>query len=334
MTTSNNVWFGFQASQDGCDFDDMKRLAQEAERQGFNLFTIIDHFMNQFHPEIPRNHPLECWTTLAGLAAVTRKIRLGPLVSCYAYRRPTVLAKMATTVDIISGGRLIFGIGAGSSGDWQVQEFKGFMGRFPPTRERVRGLRETVEICKSMFSNEWTTYHGRLYKVDDAYNSPQPIQKPVPIMVGGGGEKRTLRIAAEHADISHVGVTSIRELEILEAKLSALRRHCRAVGRDYDAIRKGSTCAIFIGRTEDEAKTKLKRFAAYAGIPPEPLFHAAFVKCGTPDVVVDGIREFVDRGLELITCFFCNIKGVDERDINADVEDMRLFADEVIPQFV
>jgi len=159
---SEGVWFGVQADQNGPDFEDMKRLAQEAEQQGFNLFTIHDHFMNSFHPEVPRNHPIECWTTLAGLAAVTRKIMLGPLVSCYAYRRPTVLAKMATTINIISGGRLIFGIGAGSSGDWQVQEFKGFMGRFPPTRERVRGLRETVEICKSMFTNEWTTYHGRL----------------------------------------------------------------------------------------------------------------------------------------------------------------------------
>ena len=332
--TSNNVWFGVQAPQYGCDFDDMKRLAQEAERQGFDLFTILDHFINEFHPESPRNHPLECWTTLAGLAAVTSKIKLGPLVSCYAYRRPTVLAKMATTIDIISGGRLLFGIGAGSSGDWQVQEFKSFMGRFPPAGERVRGLRETVEICKSMFTRERTTYHGKLYKVDDALNSPQPIQKPVPIMVGGGGEKRTLRIAAEHADISHFGVSRIRDLEILEAKLSALRRHCMAVGRDYDSVRKGSACVIFIGHTEDEAKAKLKRFAVYAGMPPEALFRAAFVKCGTPDVVVDGIREFVDMGLGLLTCIFYSIKGVDERDINADVEDMRLFADEVIPQFV
>jgi len=84
---SEDIWFGIQAVQNGCDFEDMKRLAREAERLGFDLFTIIDHFMNEFHPEIPRNHPLECWTTLAGLAAVTRKIRLGPLVSCYACAR-------------------------------------------------------------------------------------------------------------------------------------------------------------------------------------------------------------------------------------------------------
>ncbi len=147
---------------------------------------------------------------------------------------------MATTIDIISGGRLIFGIGAGSSGDWQVQEFNGFMERFPPTWERLRGLEEAVGICKGMFTSERTTYHGRLYDVNNVLNSPQPIQKPIPIMIGGGGKKRTLKIEAKHADISHVMFRAGGDSEIFQSKLSALRRHCEAVGRDYDEIRKGT----------------------------------------------------------------------------------------------
>ena len=128
---------------------------------------------------------------------------------------------------------MIFGVGAG----WHEEEFKGFIGRFPPKRERLRGLRETVEICKSMFTQERTTYHGRMYQIDNVLNSPQPVQKPVPILIGGSGEKVTLKIAAEHADISHI-VTS--DLDTLDHKLAVLEKHCENVGRDYNDIRKGS----------------------------------------------------------------------------------------------
>ena len=180
------LWFGIHAPPQGRDFEEMKRICQAAEEAGFDLFTMTDHFMNMGQPDGPSRHPLECWSTLAGLAAVTTKIRLGPLVSCYYYRRPTVLAKIATTVDIISNGRLIFGIGAG----WHQKEFAGFMDRFPPVKERMMGLEETIQICKSMFKNERTTFRGKLYNVENVLNSPLPIQRPPPIMVGGGGVKK------------------------------------------------------------------------------------------------------------------------------------------------
>jgi len=309
----------------------MKRVCLEAERKGFDLFTVIDHFMAQFPLKDRDNNPLESWTTLAGLAAVTSRIRLGPLVSCYAYRRPTVLAKMATTIDIISNGRLVFGIGAGSSHGWQVQEFKGFMGRFPPTRERLRGLEETVEICKGMFNNERTTYYGRLYKVDDVLNSPQPIQRPIPIMIGGGGERRTLRIAAKHADISHLGFSGpTSDIKILDAKLSALRKHCEAVGRDYDEIRKSVSFVIFTGRTEAESEAKFGRFCDAIGMPRGSSWGP--IRCGTPDKVASAIKEYVDKDLGLITCTFYNFDDTHARDIDADLDDMNFFYDEVIPQ--
>ena len=185
---SDDIWFGIHAPPEGKTFDDMKFIARTVEEAGFNLLTMTDHFMHMRDPNGPSNHPLECWTTLAGLAAVTNKIKLGPLVTCYAYRLPTVLAKMATTVDIISNGRLILGLGAGNSMMNEV-EFKGFLGRFPDTPERLRGLRETAEICKQMLSNERSSYHGKIYQVDNVLNLPQPIQKPVPLLIGGRGEK-------------------------------------------------------------------------------------------------------------------------------------------------
>ncbi|MDQ1279623.1 MAG: hypothetical protein QG670_885, partial [Thermoproteota archaeon] len=144
------IWFGIHAPPEGRNFEETRQICQIVEEAGFDLFTMTDHLMNMRNPNGAINHPLESWTTLAALAAVTKKIRLGTLVTCYAYRRPTILAKVATTVDIISNGRLIFGIGAG----WHEEEFRGFMNRFPPVKERLQGLRETVEICRSMFANE------------------------------------------------------------------------------------------------------------------------------------------------------------------------------------
>jgi len=262
--------FGIHAPPEGRDFIEMKRICLAVEAAGFDLFSTTDHFMNMRNPEGPGNHPLECWTTLAGLATVTTRIKLAPLVSCYAYRRPTVLAKMATTVDIISGGRLIFGIGAG----WHEAEFNGFMGGFPPARERLQGLRETVEICKAMFSNERSTYRGKLYRVNNILNSPQPVQKPMPIMVGGGGEKVTLKIAAEHADISHFFANSF---DHLEQKLSALKKHCKTVGRDYTQIVKATSI-----RTGNLGES------------------------GTLNKIVEDVQEYKKRDVGLITFILSN----------------------------
>ena len=161
-----DVWFGVHVPPEGRDFNYMRGVCRSAEKLGFDMFTLTDHFMNMGNPLGSGSHPLECWTLLAGLASITKRIKLGPLVSCYAYRSPTVLAKMATTVDIMSSGRLIFGIGAG----WHELEFKGFMGGFPSTGRRLRGLRETVEICESMFTSEHTVYNGKLYRVHNVLN--------------------------------------------------------------------------------------------------------------------------------------------------------------------
>lgn len=268
------IWFGIHAPPEGRNFEETKNICQATEEAGFDVFTITDHFMNMRNPNGLANHPLESWTTLAALAAVTKKIKLATLVTCYAYRRPTVLAKMATTVDIISGGRLIFGIGAG----WHEEEFKGFMGRFPPAKERLQGLRETIEVCKTMFTNERTTYHGKLYTVDNVLNSPQPVQKPIPIMVGGAGERVTLKIAAKHADISHLFAA---DLDDLEHKLSVLKKHCETVGRDYNNIRKATSMNLENLETPN-----------------------------TIEKTVNNIKEYKNRGIGLITFRFSNLNDL------------------------
>jgi F420-dependent oxidoreductase-like protein len=308
---SDVSWGAFIWPEDK-DFAEMKRYCLQAEALHYDLFMITDHFMNMREPNRPDRHPLECWTTLAGLAACTSRIRLGPLVSCYAYRAPPVLAKMATTVDIISGGRLVFGIGA----CWHETEFNDYFGRYPPNRERLQGLEETVEICKSMFRNERTTYHGHLFSVNKALNSPRPVQASIPILIGGGGEKRTLRIVAKHADYCHFFANDVATLD---RKLAILKQHCRAVGRDYDALKKGVGVSVVIGRDEAEAKGRLKRLAALFGITADDQRKQLGDVYGTPEAVTACLQTFVARGIDLLTPRFFYM------------DSMVLFGEEVLP---
>ena len=311
----SRVWFGVHISQEGRDFEEVKNLTLKAERLGFDFVTVMDHLMNQYVPQ--GKSCIECWTTLAGLAAATKRINLGPLVSCYGYHRPTILAKMATTVDIISDGRLIFGIGAG----WHEAEFKGFMGGFPSLRERMRGLEESVEICKTMFANEYTTYHGKLYTVENVQNKPQPVQKHIPIMIGGAGERRTLRIAAKHADISHFLSRGIVEEDL--RIFSVLRKHCDSVGRDYDDIVKGTGFGIGIGGSKSEIISKWKRNSDELGYPPgvmEFWLEKRTPTYGAPENFVETLNRYIENGVTFFTCMFL------------DIDDMVTFSEEVIPE--
>lgn len=307
-----DVVFGLHVPPEGHSFEEMKNLCLKAEEWGYDLFTVTDHFMNMAQPDRPDKHPLECWETLAGLAAVTSKIRLGPLVSCYYYRLPPVLAKMATTVDIISNGRLIFGIGAG----WHQKEFESFMTRFPSVKERMIGLEETIQICSSMFKNERTSFKGKSYCFDNVLNSPLPVQQPLPILVGGGGEKKTLRIAARYADISHCAFNPT--YEDLEHKLSVLRRHCKIVNRDFDEIRIGISVNPFVGLTELEVEAKIKQRAEQLGITLDDYRKRLGPVKGTPEQCREAIIKYIDKSVSLFTMAF------------PQNEDAKLFSEEVI----
>jgi len=302
---SEDVIFGFHVPPEGRDFKEMKNLCLKAEELGFHLFTISDHFMNMTQPDGPGPHPLECWSTLAGLAAVTSKIRLGPLVSCYYYRLPTVLAKMATTVDIISNGRLIFGIGAG----WHQKEFEGFMGQFPSVKDRMTGLEEAIQICRSMFTNERTSFNGKLYHFENVLNSPLPVQRPLSVMVGGGGEKKTLRIAAKHADISHFAFNPTEE--VLNQKLNVLKKHCEAVKRDFDDIKKGISVVPIMGFTGDEIEAKIRQRAQRAGLTLDEYKKRLGPAKGTPEQCAEAIKHYIDKGVSLFTISLLNTEEAD-----------------------
>ena len=301
MLKGRGLQVGVHAPPEGRDFVTMKGLCQTAENLGYDLFTITDHFMNMANPAGRANHPLECWTTLGGLAAVTNRIFLGPLVSCVNYRHPTVLGKIATTIDIISNGRLLFGIGAG----WHEVEYGGFMGRFPSAKERLDGLEDAVQICRSMFTNDYTTYAGKLYSATGTLNSPGPVQKPIPIMIGGAGEKRTLRIAAKYADIAHIIANSTQELE---HKLEVLRKHCSNVGRDFSSIRIASGLRPLLDPSEEEIKAQVEWMATRRRMPTAEAEKIVQKTVG-PKNILATVEEYQDLDVNLITF---NMRRIDE----------------------
>jgi len=316
----SDVWYGVHASQEGCDFNDVNEYCLECERLGLDTFTVMDHYMNQERPYKQRKNSLDAWMLLAGLATTTNKIKLGTLVSCYAYRPPTVLAKMATTLDRMTNGRIIYGIGAG----WHVPEFESYIGRYPPAGERLTGLEETAQIARNMFNDKVSSFEGKLYKVKDVYNSPPPIQEHIPILIGGGGEKRTLKIVAKYADISHIfpwgGPEEVRH------KFKVLKKHCDSVGRDFDEIRKGVHFSLILGE-EEERKRKYRELGEIYGFSYSEMVervkeYGSVAVVGSVDDVCAEIKRYKDLGIGWYTFSFNTIASVD------DVESL---VNEIIP---
>ena len=216
-------------------------IAVLAENLGYDSIWVYDHFHNV--PKPAKEAVFECWTTIAAISQLTSRIRLGQMVGCNSYRNPGLLAKITSTVDVISGGRLYWGIGAG----WYESEYKGYGYEFAKPSDRIGMLRETVEIVKSMWTNAETTYDGKYYKLLRANCDPKPLQKPnPPVWIGGGGEQLTLRVVAEHADVANFG-SSVDEFI---KKRAILQKHCAVVGRDEDSIRKTISSEVFIRETD------------------------------------------------------------------------------------
>lgn len=262
-------------------FDQIVGQAQAAEANGFSIVTVMDHF-NQIAPHGPQtNEMLEAWSVLAALARETKRVRLSTLVSGVTYRNPALMAKMATTLDVISGGRAIFGLGAA----WCEAEHASFGFEFPPIGERMDRLDEALTIVRAMFAEERSTFHGRFYRIEDAINVPRPIQPGGPrIMVGGGGEQRTLKIAARHADMVHWFPLG---LDTLIHKTEVLARHCEAIGRDPATIERTMATPVMVAATEAEAAAMLER------VLPERRPHVAV---GTPEQSAEALRPYLDAG--------------------------------------
>ncbi|WP_372488184.1 LLM class F420-dependent oxidoreductase [Rathayibacter caricis] len=206
--------------------------ARTAEDVGCEWFTLMDHYFQMEQFATSEDPMLEGYTSLGFLAGRTERLRLGLLVTGVTYRHPGLLAKIVTTLDVLSGGRAMLGIGAA----WYEREHLGLGVPYPALKERFERLEETLRICRQMWSDDDGPFEGEHYRLAETLNHPEPIQKPgPPILIGGGGEKKTLRLVAQYGDACNLFATGA---EAVAHKLDVLRRHCDELGRDYDAITK------------------------------------------------------------------------------------------------
>jgi F420-dependent oxidoreductase-like protein len=316
---SSKIDFGVFISVEIPSFNELLSEVKECEHLGYHSIWLSDHLIGMYGR--PDAKHLECWTTLSALACATSRIRLGTLVLCNPFRHPPLLAKMAATLDAISGGRLEFGIGAG----WHEPEFKAYGYPFERPAQRIRRLCEAVRIVKMMWMESSPSFDGRYYQIKDAYCSPKPVQKPhPPIMIGGGGEKLLLRVVAQHADVCNFATWLGRPGDYL-SKLNILERHCESIGRDLEQIRKSWTSYVIvkedIGEVEEIVNWFVERAALYYGLPADRLRPPI---SGTPDECVEQIQRYIDIGVSLFILMFV---GGDSKG------QAKLFAEEVVPAF-
>lgn len=244
---------------------------------------------------------LECWTTLAALSSITSRIRLGTMVTCNSFRNPALLAKIAASSDVISGGRLEFGIGAGA----QEAEHRAYGFPFPKPAVRTERLKEAVEIIKKMWTEKRVSYTGKYYRVEDAVCEPKPVQKPhPPITIGGGGEKLTLKVTAQYADRFDWGY--LPSVKLYKHKLKVLEGYCKAVGRDFGEIERSCWLGGQIILAGDRGKLKEKSME-------EGLV-------STPEECVRNMQPCLDLGVTYFMLFFGDLPSLGS---------LRLFAETI-----
>jgi F420-dependent oxidoreductase-like protein len=235
---------------------DLATVARTADDAGFDYLAVMDHFFQIGMIGPPDREMLEAYTTLGYLAGHTSRARLLTLVTGVIYRHPGILVKMVTTLDVLSGGRGGLGIGAA----WNDEESRGLGVPFPPLAERFERLEETLQICLRMWRGDESPYHGRHYQLERPLNSPQPLTRPhPPILIGGGGERKTLRLVAEYAQ-----ACNLFPGPDLAHKLDVLRGHCEAVGRDYDEIEKTCYFLYDVGSKGEKAQEVVDQLGALA----------------------------------------------------------------------
>jgi F420-dependent oxidoreductase-like protein len=237
---------------------DLAAIARAADDAGFDFIAVMDHFFQIGLIGPPEREMLEAYTTLGYLAACTSRIKLLTLVTGTVYRYPGILAKTVTTLDVLSGGRAWLGIGAA----WNDEESRGLGIPFPPVAERFERLEETLQICLQMWRGDETPYAGRHYQLERPINSPQALSRPhPPIMIGGGGERKTLRLVAKYAD-----ACNLFPGPELARKLDVLRAHCDAEGRDYDEITKTVYFSYDVGAKGEKAAQVVDQLGQFASM--------------------------------------------------------------------
>lgn len=276
------IRFGIHAGPQNATYEELSGLWQRAEELRYDWISVFDHFLPIFSD--PTGRCFEGPTMLAALAAQTSRIRVAILVTGVTYRHPAVAANIAATIDHISGGRLEYGVGAA----WNELEHHQYGIDFPRIGERMDMLNEACHVMRGLWEQQTFSFSGEHYTLKDAWMEPKPVQAHLPLVIGGGGEKRTLRIVAEHADIWNgfpLGVDAYAH------KLDVLRGHCEAVGRPFEAIRLSLTFRGVLAATEAEAEARAAELLG--GISDE--VRAMYV-IGTPEQCSDAIRPYLELG--------------------------------------
>lgn len=283
------------------DYAKARAVAERADAQGFYSVSINDHFFAPGQsPEIPQ---LECFTTLSAIAALTRRVRIAPAMTAMSFRNPALLAKMASTLDVISGGRLILGVGSG----WMRDEYHAHDYPYPTNRQRLDQLREALKLIKAMWTMETPIYHGPFFKVEKAFNYPRPLQQPYPpIMVGGSGRK-LLEISAAEADIANLAPPLTRgrlEADVmvkfdkprLKQKIATLRELTAAAGRAPDAIEISGFCSLTLARDASEVEAAVNATMTAMRFPSaEAVRNSPSMLFGTPAEVRREIRARIEE---------------------------------------
>lgn len=308
----SKVEFGVMLRQQKIDFNEIKEAAQLCDKLGYDSVWFYDHVLGQ---GIIGIDILEPWTLMSALSTVTERIKLGTMVLCNGFRHPPLLAKMAATLDYISGGRLEFALGAG----WFEQEFTTYGYDYPDTVTRIEQLKESAQIIKSMWTEEESTFNGKYFNINGAICNPKPVQKPfMPLTIGGSGEKYLLRVVAELADVWNCPASGALEYD---KKINALKNHCSDIGRNFDDIRISQQTVCVLVSNESELPEKLekgqRRYGFFGNVGELGIV-------GTPEQCIEKIKADVERGISKYTIFFSDVMKK---------ETLELFANEVIPEF-
>jgi F420-dependent oxidoreductase-like protein len=292
-------------SEYGNHFDTLLAVVQACENAGLDSVWMSDHFMfpDKEHPE--KEKPvMECFVVLGAIAAMTSRIRIGELVVGVPFRNPALLAKMCGTLDVISHGRSIVGLGAA----WAEQECTAYGWPFPPVPVRMEMLEEEVQILDRMLTQRPANFNGKHYSIQNAYNDPVPVQKPrPPIMIGGGGERITLKLVAKYADYCNV----VGDPATVAHKFDVLRQHCETVGRRFDEITLSNHVGILIARDEADLVAKKERHPDFDGI------------VGTPAVVLSRLQEYAAVGSHYVTFYLADAE---------DIAAIQLIGETILPK--
>lgn len=298
----------------------MTHVAQTIEAAGYESLWVYDHFHTV--PVVTQEPTFEAWTLMGALAAVTDTVRLGQMCTCNSYRPPSYLAKVAASVDVISGGRVEMGIGAG----WFEGEYLAYGYQFPKPSVRIGQLAEGVEIMRRMWTEDEVHFEGEYYRLQGAICRPRPVQEPhIPLWVAGGGEKLTLRVAARHASYTNFA----ESVEEFRAKSEILAGHCQEVGTDFSAIVRSTNFNLVCEETEAAVTDRLDwiedHYRSTAASEKAAGIRRSFEKmAGTPDQLVEKLRPWVEAGMGYAICYFT--------EAAYDTAGLERFAREVAPE--